>query len=170
MKSRLLGAIVILIAAAAVAQPSLQDLQPFLGTFKCSGMTFASEMGPEHPTRGGVTSKWTLDKKWLEVRYNETKTSKNAHPYSVVAFWGYDSGTKKLVAVSVDNQSGYSTEESSGWEGDTLTWTGPMHGGGMTMQGRDVFTRKGKNEISHAFEMQDQSGGWKKMDQETCKR
>ena len=170
MKSRLLGAIVILIAAAAVAQPSLQDLQPFVGTFKCSGMTFASEMGPEHPTRGVVTSKWTLDKKWLEVRYNETKTSKNAHPYSVVVFWGYDGETKKLVAASFDNMGGYATQDSPGWDGDRLVWTGPSHGGGMTMQGHELFTRKGANQFTHSFEMPDKSGGWQKADEETCKR
>jgi hypothetical protein len=133
-------------------------------------MAFASEMGPEHATRAIVTGKWVLDKKWLEVRYSETKTSKNPHPFSVVAYWGYDAQTKKLVAGSVDNSGGYGTEDSPGWNGDQLVFTGPGHMGGMTMQGRDTFTRKGKNEIGHTGEFQDQSGNWKKTDEETCKR
>jgi len=40
----------------------------------------------------------------------------------------------------------------------------------MTMNGRDVFTRRGDNEITHSFEIQDNAGGWKKLDEETCKK
>jgi hypothetical protein len=172
MKSRLLGATVILIAAVASAQSAdkLKDLQPFVGTWKCSGMAFASPMGPEHPTRATATAKWSLNNKWVEVHYTETKTSKNPHPYDVVAYWGYDDETKKLVADSFDNMGGYSTEDSPGWDGDQLVFSGPSHGGGMTMQGRDVFIRKGVNQFTHHFEMQDKSGGWQKTDEETCKR
>ncbi len=170
MKTRFVCLLSILAAATAYAQPKLQDLQSFVGTFNCSGMAFASEMGPEHPTQGTVTSKWVLDKKWLEVRYSETKTSKSPHPFSVVAHWGYDDQTKKLVAGSFDNSGGYGTEDSPGWNGDELVFTGPGHMGGMTMQGRDTFTRKGKNQLNHMGEFQDQSGNWKKTDEETCKR
>jgi hypothetical protein len=170
MKTRLVGLVFILAAATAYAQPSLQDLQPFVGTFNCTGLALASEMGPEHATRGTVTSKWVLDKKWLEVRYNETKTTKNPHPFLVVAHWGYDAQTKKIVALSADGFGGYGTEDSPGWDGDQLVFTGAAHMGGMTMQGRDTFTRKGKNELGHFGEIQDQSGGWKKTDEETCKR
>jgi hypothetical protein len=160
----------ILAAATAYAQPGPQDLQPFVGTFNCTGTAFASEMGPEHPSRGTVTGKWVLNKKWLEVRYSETKTTKNPNPFSVVAYWGYDTQTKKLVAVSVDGFGGYGTEDSPGWTGDQLVFTGASHMGGMTMQGRDTFTRKGKNEIGHFGEIQDPGGNWKKTDEETCKR
>jgi hypothetical protein len=170
MKTRLVCLVFILAAATAYAQPSLQDLQPFVGTFNCTGLALASEMGPEHATRGTVTSKWVLDKKWLEVRYNETKTTKNPHPFLVVAHWGYDAQTKKIVALSADGFGGYGTEDSPGWDGDQLVFTGAAHMGSMTMQGRDTFTRKGKNELGHFGEIQDQSGGWKKTDEETCKR
>jgi hypothetical protein len=170
MKTRFLCLGFILAAATAYAQPSAQDLQPFVGTFNCTGIALASEMGPEHPSRGTVTGKWVLNKKWLEVRYNETKTSKNPQPFSVVAYWGYDAQSKKLVAASVDGFGGYGTEDSPGWNGDQLVFTGASHMGGMTMQGRDTFTRKGKNEIGHMGEFQDPSGTWKKTDEETCKR
>jgi hypothetical protein len=171
LKTHILVFVLLLLATAAFAQPaSLKDLEPFVGSFTCSGMTFASEMGPEHPTRGTVTGKWALGRKWLEVRYTEEKTSKNAHPFAVVAYWGFDEGTNKLVAPSMDNMGGYSMGEATGWTGDQLVFTGLGHMGTMTMQGRDNITRKGKNQITHSFEMQDNAGGWKKLDEETCKK
>ena len=170
MRTRLVCLVFILAAATAYAQPTLQDLQPFVGTLTCTGTAFASEMGPEHASRGTVTSKWVLNNKWLEVRYSETKTSKNPQPFSVVAYWGYDAQTKKIVALSADNFGGYATQDSPGWNGDDLVFTGASHMGAMTMQGRDTFTRKGKNQLGHMGEVQDASGNWKKTDEETCKR
>ena len=88
----------------------------------------------------------------------------------MVAYWGWDEGTKKFTAVTVDNMGGYATEESAGWNGDQLVWTGPSHMGPMTTQGRDVFTRKSDSEITHAFEFQDSTGAWKRIDEEDCKK
>ena len=172
MKSRLFGTLVILVAAAASAQSAdkLKDLQPFVGTWTCSGMAFASPMGPEHPTRATATAKWSLNKKWLEVHYTETTSSKNPHPYDVVAYWGYDDETKKLIASTFDNMGGYASQDSPGWDGDKLVFSGPSHGGGMSMQGRDVFTRKGAKQFTHNFETPDKSGFWQKTDEEICRR
>ena len=171
MKTRILVFVLLIVASSALAQPaSLKDLQPFVGTFKCTGMSFASEMGPEHATKATVTGKWTLGGKWLLVRYAEEKSSKNPHPFDVAAYWGFDEGTKKLVAPSMDNMGGYAVEEATGWTGDQLVFAGLAHMGPMTAQGRDTFTRKGKNQLTHSFEIQDNAGGWKKLDEETCKK
>jgi hypothetical protein len=48
-------------------------------------------------------------------------------------------------------------------------FSGASHGGGMTMQGRDVFTRKG-NQFTHYWEFQDKNGNWQKADEEICKK
>jgi hypothetical protein len=172
MKRRLALCILMLVATMSSAQTNdkLKELQPFVGTWKCTGMAFASDIGPEHATRGSVTIKWTLGGKWLEVRYSESKTSKNPQPIAIIALWGYDQEKKKLVAASVDNMGGYAGEESGGWEGDRMNFIGSSHIAGMTIPARDVFDRKGKNQISHYAEMQDKAGGWKKTDEETCKR
>jgi hypothetical protein len=170
LKTHILVFALLIVASTAFAQTSLKDLDPFVGTFKCTGMAFASDMGPEHATRATVTGKWTLGGKWLQVRYTEVKTAKNPHPFDVIAYWGYDEGTKKLVATSMDNMGGYALEDSTGWTGDQLVFSGTGHMGTMTMQGRDNFGRKGKNQITHSFEVQDNAGGWKKLDEETCKK
>ena len=163
----------LLIATTAFAQSATQQLQSlssFVGTWKCSGKAFASEMGPEHSTTATVTAKWTLNAKWLDMKYTEDKNSKNPNPVAVSAFWGWDEGVKKYVAGAVDNMGGYGVTQSSGWDGDTLTFEGPSHMGPMTMNGRDVFTKNGDNQITHSFQIQDNAGGWKKLDEETCKK
>jgi hypothetical protein len=136
----------------------------------CTGIAFASDMGPEHSTTATVTGKWILDGKWLEVRYTENTTAKNPHPYAVVAFWGWDEGQKKIVAGSIDNVGGYSVQSSSGWSGDTLVFEGPAHMGPTAPNGRDTFTRSGSSTMTHSFAIPDSAGGWKKFDEETCKK
>ncbi len=171
MKTRTLAMILCLMTVAAFGQtnPKLKELQGFVGTWQCTGAAFASPMGPEHPTKAIVTGAWILGGAWLEIHYTEAKTAKNPHPYDVRAFWSYDEEPKAFVAGSLNNTGGYSTSQSPGWQDDKLVFTGPTHGGGMTANSRDIFTRAGKNEIHHESEMEEK-GTWKKLDQETCKR
>src|SRR5713226_5023524 len=132
----------LLIATASFAQSAtdqLKSLSGFVGTWKCSGKAFASDMGPEHSTTATVNGKWILNAKWLEMRYTEDKNSRNPNPVAVVAQWGWDEGQKKYVAGTVDNMGGYSVAQSSGWNDNSLAFEGPFHMGAMTTQGRDTF-------------------------------
>jgi hypothetical protein len=173
MRVRLIVPILLMLATASFAQSAadqLKSLNGFAGTWKCTGTAFATDMGPEHPTSATVTGKWVLGGKWLEMRYTEEKTKKNPMPFSVVGYWGWDEGQKKLVAGSIDNMGGYAVQGSSGWSGDTLIFEGPVHMGPTTPNGRDTFTRSGKDKITHSFAIPDNAGGWKKFDEEICKK
>ena len=167
MKIRLI-ALALLIATSTFAQ-DMKSLHAFVGTYKCTGMAFASEMGPEHPTTATVTVKPVLGGKWLETRYTENKTAKNPMPFAIVTYWGWDEGQKKFVSTGVDSMGGHGTQTSSGMSGETLVFEGSMPMGPMTANFKDTFTIKGKT-ATHAGAMQDKSGGWKKMDEETCKK
>jgi hypothetical protein len=171
MKSGILAVVLCLVTVVAFGQtnPKLKEIQMFAGTWQCTGTAFASPMGPEHPTKATVVGAWILDGSWLQISYTEAKTPKNPHPYAVRAYWTYDEQPKAFVAGSADVMSGYSTQQSPGWQGDKLVFTGPMHGGGATMNSRDIFTRAGKNEIHHESEIEEK-GQWMKLDQEVCKR
>jgi hypothetical protein len=171
MKTRILAVVVCLVTVAAFGQtnPKLKELQTFVGKWQCTGTTFASPASPEHPTAGDVTGEWILDGSWVEIRYTETKTAKNPHPYAVRLLLGYDEQPKAFVSGAVDNMSGYSTGQAAGWQADKLTFSGVQHSGGGTMKFRDIFTRAGKNEVRHESEME-MKGKWVKLDQETCKR
>jgi hypothetical protein len=157
-----------LMATAASAQ-SAADLKAFEGTWKCTGVAFASEMAPEHATTATVTGRWIMGGKWMDVHYTEMKTAKNPHPVEAEILMSYDHGAKKLVAGSIDNGGGYSTQESSGWSSDMLTLAGPYNMGGAKMNYRDVFTRKGANTMLHTGEAE-MNGSWKKIDEQTCKK
>jgi len=171
MKTRMLAVVVCLMTVAAFGQtnPKLKELQPFVGTWQCTGVAFASPMGPEHPTKATVNGSWILNGSWVEIRYTEEKTAKNTHPYAVRDLLGYDEQPKKFVSGAVENMGGYSTAQSPGWENDKMTFAGAQHGGGATMNVHDIFTRVGKNEVRHETEME-MNGKWVKLDQETCKR
>src|SRR5262249_9405581 len=113
-------------ATSALAQDQMKSLKGFVGTWKCTGIAFASDMGPEHPTTATVTMKSALGSKWLETRYTENKTAKNPMPFAVVTYWGWDDGQKKLVSMGVDNMGGHGMQTSSGMNGDTLVFEGSM--------------------------------------------
>jgi len=173
MRSKLVCLFVFLAATAAFAQkPSekLKELNPFVGTYHCKGITFASDMGPEHATTATVIGTWELGGYWLDVDYREAKTAKNPMPYRCRIVMGYDEGMKKLVSGFVDNFGGYGTQASDGWDGDKFTLTGNMHMGPMAAEGRDVFTKKSATEMTHMFEMKMPNGELKKFDEETCKK
>ena len=170
MKIRILvlGLCLVTVAAFGQNDPKKKELQAFAGTWQCKGTAFASPWAPEHPTRASVTGTWVLGGQWMEVHYWETKSTKNPHPIDVKIFYGYDAEPKMLVGGSVDNMGGYATQQSAGWEGDKLVFTGPMHGG-MTMNSRDTYTRVGDKEIHHMGEMEEK-GVWKKLSEEICKK
>jgi hypothetical protein len=174
MKTRLLAVAVCLtvsltsVAAFGQSNPKLKELQAFVGDWQCTGVAFASPMGPEHATKATVNGAWILNGSWVEVRYTETKTAKNPHPYAVRMLLSYDEQPKAFVSGAVDNMTGYSTSQSPGWMDDKMTFTGAQHGGGSTMNVHDIFTRVGKNEVRHESEME-MDGKWVKLDQETCK-
>ncbi|MFP5245975.1 MAG: DUF1579 family protein [Thermoanaerobaculia bacterium] len=165
----------LVLATAAMAdhhdeEPTmLRQLDYLGGSWSCKGTQFASPMGPEHATRGDVTAKWALDGHWLPFTYAEKKTGENPQPFAVSGFFGYDPEIKMLVLGGVDSGGGYSTAQSGGWDGDILTFTGPWHMAGMTVTGRDTFTKKGADEMVHAAYIE-KDGGWMKLAEETCMR
>jgi len=147
--------------------PHLKELKYFAGTWQCKGTSFAFMGTPEHKTSATVDASWTLNDYWLSLRYHESQTAINAHPFDVRVFWGWDEQTKKFAAGGVDNMGSYSIQSSSGWDGNKLTWEGDMHGGGMTMKARDVFTKVSATKVEHMGQAEIE-GKWMTLDQETC--
>jgi hypothetical protein len=169
MKIRCLGILVCLLAAGSLfAAGGNANLQPLAGSWTCTGVAFASDMGPEHPTKATVTSAWILSDKWLRVDYKEMKTAKNPHPIAAEMLMTYNEPEKKIASGCLDNMGGYCTEEAPGWDGDKLELSGQGNFGGHSMKVRDTFT-KGKGWIKHMGEVE-MDGKWMKLDEETCKK
>ena len=178
MKARLTLVIlplVIFITVAAIATarekaPSkLRELDYLGGHWQCKGTAFAFGDSPKHDVVATINGKWTLNDMWLDMHYVETKTKANPNPFDVRAFFGDDPEQKKLVLGSLENDGGYSTESSTGWDGDSITFTGPNHMGGTTVNGKDTWTKMSKSKLTYTFEIEDK-GNWTKLIEETCTR
>ena len=147
--------------------PKLKELAYFAGTWSCKGTGFAFMGTPEHKTAATVDAAWILNKYWLSLRYHEMNTAINAHPIDVRVMWGFDEQTKTFTSTSADNMGGYIAQNSSGWDGNKLTWDGELHAGGGTMKARDVFTKVSATKVEHKGEAEI-DGKWMTMDEETC--
>jgi hypothetical protein len=168
MKTRILGIALCLLAAGSLFAAGNPNLQPLAGNWTCTGVAFANDMGPEHPTKATVSGVWILSDKWLRLDYKETKTAKNPHPIAAEMLMTYNEPEKKIASGCVDSMGGYCTEEAPGWDGDKLELNGQGNFGGKTIKVRDTFT-KGKGWIKHMGEIE-ADGKWTKLDEETCKR
>ena len=151
------------------ASSQLDQLSDFLGDGKCTGNAMATEKTPGHASVAHFHGEKTLDGNWIVVHYDEDQTAENPKPYHVVQYLGYDSKKKQFVGVGFDNSgSSYGGGVSSGWKDDIFNLDDTTAMDGKNVSYRDVFTRKGSNELSHAGMMRDKNGKWAKMDEETC--
>jgi hypothetical protein len=154
---------------APMAMPAeLAQLDFFVGTWQCSGKTFANPMGPAHATTASVHAARTVGGRWLHLTYDENKTAANPTPYHAGVYMGYDGAQKKFVQYCLDVAGGHCTQSSAGWNGDSLVFEGTSRGDGGESGARDTFTKKGSNEVTHTGEMQGADQKWMKLDEETC--
>jgi len=150
--------------------PEMSQLAYFAGTWACTGKTFQTPMGPEHPTEATVHSSLGLGGFWYLMHYDEKSTGVNPTPIHVAMYLGYDAAAKDFVLVGADSFGGSYSETSKGWSGDTLVLEGPAGGMGPNAKARDTFTKKSATELTHTGELQGPDGKWMKLDEETCRK
>jgi Protein of unknown function (DUF1579) len=164
MKATTVASILVLLFAcsSALAQqpqgppkpaPELSQVKYFAGSWTCSGDAPASPFGPAHKTQSSMTLKLDLDGFWYDGMMIETKTASNPHPVKGMVHIGYEPSTKQYVVVWLDNSGSWATEMSSGWQGDTITFTGDQMIMGEKASAKDVFTKKGNTEFTHRFDL-----------------
>lgn len=154
---------------APKTDPMLRQLDYFVGKWQCSGTAFAMAGAPGHPVAATMMGRWVMGGHWLAVDYVGTKTKSDPQPMSVSAFLGYDPEIKKLMLGSIQNDGGYSVENSGGWSGDDLVFEGPNHMSGSTVKGRDEFHKVSNSELRYTFQLE-MNGKWENAMQESCKR
>jgi len=151
--------------------PSKDQLDFPVGDWNCTGSVMAMGKKPGHATTARAHSEKVLDGNWIVIHYDEEQTSANTEPYHVVQYFGYDRDKKQLVSVTLDNgSSSYSTGDSAGWKGNTLTVDETEGSGGKVLVFRDTFTRNDSGELTHAGTMLDKDKKWVKTDAETCRK
>lgn len=171
-----LSAIAVLACAAAIMATEVSAQQPsgsadplgkFVGSGTCTGQTLGEDMKAFHATTGKFSSQKVLDGNWVEIRYDEDRSTVVTKPFHVVQYIGYDTAKKRYVSVLVENSgSGYSTGTSSGWKGDSITFDESVDGKPASF--RDTFTNSSNGMSSHTGTMRDKRGKWIKTDEEHC--
>ena len=73
---------------------------------------------------------------------------------AAAGFQGWDSEKKTFVMGSVCSDGCFSNEMNPGWENDVMTFTGPNHMGGMTMNGRDEFQKISASELRYTYQIE----------------
>jgi hypothetical protein len=155
--------------AAPKPDAEMSQLKYFVGTWQCKGKAEATPMGPAHDTTSTVKIATDPGGFWVSGRYDENKTAANPMPYRFQFVWGRDAKDKKFDGWGFDSFGGTSKQESTGWDGDKMVWSGEATMGGQSSGARDTFTKKGNDEVVHMGEMQ-MNGQWTKIDEETCTR
>ncbi len=105
---------------------------------------------------------------WLSGRVTEAKTPESPMPMEGMFHLTWDPGSKQYVMLWVDNTGGWAQENSAGWQGDTIVWSGDAWAGGQKAGMKDSFTFKGAGEMLHTMEI-NMTGQWLPLGQETCR-
>lgn len=150
--------------------PEMSQLSYMVGTWHCSGKTFQTPMGPEHPTEGTANAQMALGGFRLVIHYDETKTAASPMPYRVLQVVGWDAAQKMFDSSCFDDFGSKCTQTSPGWKDNALVFEGTAMMGSEKMGARDTFTKVSANEMTHKGEMQGPDGKWMTGDEETCKR
>ncbi|HUK12062.1 MAG TPA: DUF1579 family protein [Thermoanaerobaculaceae bacterium] len=157
---------------AASGPPSppaeMAQLKPFAGQWSCTGKMEATPFGPAHKSITRVIAHSDLGGFWISGRVTETKTAESPMPIAGMFHETWDPGNKQFLMLWVDNMGGWSQETSTGWNGDTIVFSGDGFGGGQKMGERDSFTRKSDGEFLHTMEL-NLNGQWTALGQETCR-
>ena len=157
-------------SSAAVPRPApeMAKLKAFEGKWACTGQMDASPFGPAHKTATNVTAHPDLGGFWLSGRVAEAKTAESPMPMEGMFHQTWDPGSKQYVMLWVDNTGGWAQENSAGWQGDTIVWSGDAWAGGQKAGMKESFTFKGAGEMLHTMEI-NMTGQWLPLGQETCR-
>ena len=154
--------------STASPPPELKQFDWFLGTWKCTGTTFASPMEKEHATESTLTIQNDLDGFWQSFTVEEAKTAANPTPVKGAGHGGYDRALKKFVRVGFNNHGRWSSWTSTGWAGDRVVFVGAA--GAKDVQLRQTITKKGDNAFDSVVEAKGAGGKWAKAAETSCKK
>jgi Protein of unknown function (DUF1579) len=169
------AAVAVLPCATALAAPDeapkppaeVANLKVFDGSWTCEGTVQPSPMGPGGKMSGTVKSHTDLGGHWQSGVVKSTMAG--MPPMEGMFHMTYDPGPKQYVLLWVDNMGAYSHETASGWQGDTIVFTGDTSMAGKAMKVRDTFVKAADGSLKHDMEAQI-DGKWMATGTETCKK
>lgn len=156
---------------AVTSQPvsRLAELSFFDGAWLGTGTFFFTASGRPKPIVMDIRNSTGYEGNWVITHTRERRTADNPAPLEATYFWGYDPARDVFVAEWFDSVGGRATQQSSGWDGDRLVFTGTMTSSGNSFTLRDTFTRRGHSRYHHIGEA-DFGTGWTTVDEEEVRR
>lgn len=149
--------------------PEMAQLGFFVGSFACKGETDATPMSAPHPISRTITGRMDLDDFWLFMRFEDKRTTENPTP--IRGNWQliYDAKAKNFAAVWTDNLGRWFPQTSSGWEGDTIAFTGDFVLDDKKGTVRDTFIKKSDRDMVMRVDVQT-DGVWRRFFQLDCRK
>jgi hypothetical protein len=157
-------------SASAQAQPShtpslsdaLEPLAFFTGQWTCEGTFIKSGK----PIASQLRFEPALDGAWLQLRADDLPPNR----FHALELWGFDSKAKQFKNFIFDNFGGARLFTSSGWAGDTLTWSGDVLSGKPESDQQFVFERKSPSAFAVTWQVRSPGQDWTVGDRLTCNR
>lgn len=136
------------VPAARAGQPTPAEMMRvhtefgyFTGTWRCAEEWSKTDFSPAYKSVAILKAVDDIDGVWMVWSYQQQASAENPHPAKGADFWGYDPESKSFVRTKVDAYlPGKTTQlSSSGWVGNTVSWTG------------QALTPKGPAPFEHSF-------------------
>ena len=136
-----------------------EPFSSFIGRWHCDGK-FASDA---RPISANLAFESILDGKFMLFRHDDEPPF-NCHAWSE---WGWDATARQFVSTTQDSAGGIRLFVSSGWEGQTLTWSG----GNLpdSSDQRFVFERLGERNFRVSY-FHKKGASWLAVDSSSCIR
>jgi hypothetical protein len=152
--------------------PELDKAFRFLdGTWKCTSKFPEGAMGPGSPAvTVSSTVKFRKDLKGFFYRGEyQTGKANQAPQFHGILYLSYVPGQNVYTLTSVDDMGGVELATSTGFEGDTITFSGESYMMGQKVKVRETISRQGKAGSGHTFEA-DLGKGFQLFGEDTCRR
>jgi uncharacterized protein YodC (DUF2158 family) len=151
-------------------QKGIADLACFVGSWQGNGVFHPTPLASGRPMQciELAGAMWHRDR-WLVQRLVELDAPEQANPLEATRIWGYEASSGVFVCEWFDAHGRRATVRSAGWEGDRLATVGTASSDGRSVSMREVFTRRGDDEIQHVGEM-DFGAGWVVTDEQVFRR
>jgi hypothetical protein len=141
---------------------ALQPLSFFVGQWNCEGEFVAVKK----PIAAYIAITPDLGGSWLTFRWDD----KTPNRFHALELWGFDKTANHFTNFIHDSFGGVRQFNSTGWEGDTLTWTGNVLAAPGAANERFVIERKSPKEFVIAYDARKPPGNWATVDRLTCRQ
>jgi len=154
-------------APAPTRDAALKQFDSFLGNWHCTG-TITGPKGQKAAIT--ASTKLTRDPNghWLSLDYQVPKSEADPLHASAVGHLGHCT-LKNYTLILIGSQGNYFIEHATGWEGNTVVFSGEVQSKDAVMKSRDTFAKDGDKRFTHKIELQ-QGDTWTTVTDESCTR